>query len=286
VESSFDDIPPIYKDEKNQVMLYQGNALDILCRIPSGIVDLIFADPPYFLSNGGITCQSGKMVSVNKGKWDTGKNIQQVHEFNLKWLSECRRILQPNGSIFVSGTSHNIYSVGYAMQYLGMKILNDIIWYKINPPPNLSCRYFVHSTETIIWAKPSADSRHTFNYEKMRAIGDPVKGKQMHSLWRIPPPKQWEKRYGKHPTQKPEALLERVILAASNKGDLVLDPFSGSGTTGVVALRLGRRFIGIELEPSYNEIAIRRLQDETNSTQTKLAFSSTTDSLHNMENLE
>jgi len=202
------------------------------------------------------------MVSVNKGKWDRAIPIEDVHSFNLRWLTECRRVLKPNGTIFVSGTSHNIYSVGFAMQTLGYKILNDIAWYKVNPSPNLSCRYFVHSTETILWARLSPRARHTFNYEDMKAEGDPVPGKQMHSLWRIQPPTRREKRYGKHPTQKPEALLERIIRAASNPGDVVLDPFNGSGTTGVVAARLGRAYVGFDIERDFLALSTKRIQDE------------------------
>ncbi len=221
-------------------------------------MDLIFVDPPYFLSNDGITCQSGKMVSVNKGKWDQASTPQQMHDFNLVWLEQCQRILKPNGTIWITGTLHNIYSVGFALQTLGYKILNDIAWYKINPPPNLSCRYFTHGTETILWAKRDAKARHLFHYEQMKADNN---NKQMQSLWKILPPKNHEKKYGKHPTQKPEALLERILTASSNPGDLVLDPFCGSGTTGVVCTRLGRHFVGLELEKAYLEIAVQRLTD-------------------------
>ena len=253
---------PFYQQNGSGVRLYLGDALDLLNRCRAEVFDLIFADPPYFLSNGGITCHSGKMVSVNKGKWDRAENIEEIHAFNFRWLEACKRVLKPDGAIWVSGTSHNIYSVGFAMQQLGYKILNDIAWYKLNPPPNLSCRYFVHATETILWARKNSRSKHKFNYDLMRTIGDPTPGKQMHSLWRIPPPTPQEKRYGKHPTQKPEALLERIILASTDPGDLVLDPFCGSGTTGVACVRHGRRFIGFELDKEYATIARQRLEDE------------------------
>ena len=143
---------PVYDDPKHHIRLYQGDCLELLALIPESTVDLIFADPPYFLSNGGITCHAGRMVSVNKGDWDKSKGPDANHEFNRAWLAACQRVLKPNGSIWVSGTAHVIHSVGFAMQQLGFKLLNDISWVKPNPPPNLSCRYFTHATETIIWA--------------------------------------------------------------------------------------------------------------------------------------
>jgi site-specific DNA-methyltransferase (adenine-specific) len=260
---------PVFVDESHAIRLYQGDALELLCRARAGIFDLIFADPPYFLSNDGITCQAGKMVSVNKGAWDKASTFEDMHAFNLKWLGECRRLLKPNGTIWITGTAHNIYSVGYALQTLGYKVLNDIAWYKVNPPPNLSCRYFTHATETILWAKLSSKARHTFHYEDMKREN---KGKQMQSLWYIKPPTMREKRYGKHPTQKPEALLERILNAASNLGDLVLDPFCGSGTTGVVCARLGRRFIGFELDGKYLQVAVRRIEDEISAKRERFNF--------------
>lgn len=249
---------PYFWNKKHAVKLFKGDCLEILKRVPSDCVDLIFADPPYFLSNGGITCHAGKMVSVNKGKWDVSKGVEEDHQFNLCWLSECQRILKPNGTIWVSGTSHIIYSVGFAMNQLDFKILNDIVWYKKNAPPNLSCRYFTHSTEIIIWAAKNKKSKHLFNYQLMKEIN---KGKQMRNVWEIPPPLQTEKKYGKHPTQKPVSLLERIILASSKKGDLVVDPFCGSGTTGVAAVRLGRKFAGIEIDEDYLKIAVKRIKD-------------------------
>lgn len=263
---------PVFTEKAHGIRLYLGDAMELLKRARSGLFDLIFADPPYFLSNDGITCQSGKMVSVNKGIWDRAETFEEVHAFNVAWLRECRRLLKPNGTIWVSGTSHNIHSVGFAMQTLGYKILNDIAWYKVNPPPNLACRYFTHATETILWAKRDAKAKHTFNYEEMKRLGDPTPGKQMQSLWRILPPSAREKRYGKHPTQKPEALLQRILLAASGSGDLVLDPFSGSGTTGVVCARLGRRFVGFEVDEDYIHVAVKRICDEISGDQATLTF--------------
>ena len=248
-----------FEDEAHTIRLYQGDALALLRQSDSESFDLIFADPPYFLSNGGVTCQSGRMVSVNKGQWDKAPPLDVIHEFNLQWLRECRRLLKPNGTLWVSGTAHNIYSVGFAMQTLGYKILNDIAWFKMNPPPNLACRYFTHATETILWARREEKARHLFNYQEMKQDNS---GKQMQSLWSITPPKAHEKRYGKHPTQKPEALLSRIIRASSNPHDLVLDPFCGSGTTGVVCARLQRRFMGFEVDGNYLKLAAQRIIDE------------------------
>ncbi len=258
-----DAAPELYFDgPEHGVRLYRGDTMELLRQTRSEQVDLIFADPPYFLSNGGITCQSGRRVSVNKGMWDRAETFEEVHAFNVAWLRECRRVLKPNGAIWVSGTLHNIYSVGFAMQTLGYKILNDIVWYKVTPPPNLSCRYFTHATETLLWARRDAKGRHTFNYEEMKRLDDPAPDRQMQSLWRILPPGAREKRYGKHPTQKPEALLTRIILASSNPGDLVLDPFAGSGTSAVACARLGRRFVGFEEDAANLQVACKRICDE------------------------
>lgn len=266
------DVPePFFEDASHGLRLYRGDALELLKRAKDEHFDLIFADPPYFLSNNGITCHAGKMVSVNKGVWDKAATFEEIHEFNKMWLGECRRLLKPNGAIWVTGTAHNIYSVGFALQTLGFKVLNDIAWYKVNPPPNLSCRYFTHATETILWARRSPKGGHTFNYKEMkRENGD----RQMKSLWQIKPPAKFEKRYGKHPTQKPEALLDRILRASTNPHDLVLDPFCGSGTTGAVCARLGRRFVGFELDETYLEVAASRVTDEIDARerQTTLSF--------------
>jgi site-specific DNA-methyltransferase (adenine-specific) len=250
---------PVFDDPRHHIRLYQGDSLELLALLPESSVDLIFADPPYFLSNGGITCHAGKMVSVNKGAWDKSQGPAANHEFNRSWLAACQRILKPNGSLWVSGTAHVIHSVGFAMQQLGFKLLNDISWVKPNPPPNLSCRYFTHATETIIWAARDKKSRHTFNYKLMKETN---RGKQMKSVWEIKPPETWEKRFGKHPTQKPLALLERILLASSHEGDLVLDPFSGSGTTALAALRLRREAIALELSYEYLALTLQRLTQD------------------------
>ena len=252
-------LKPVFHDPKHHLKIYQGDCLEVLAAIPADCIDLIFADPPYFLSNGGITCRAGKMVSVNKGKWDKSKGPDLDHEFNRDWLAACQRVLKPNGSIWVSGTSHVIHSVGFAMQQLGFKLLNDISWVKPNPPPNLSCRYFTHATETIIWAAKNSKSRHTFNYKLMR---EHAGGKQMKSVWQIPAPDRAEKRFGKHPTQKPVALLERIIQAASNPADLVLDPFMGSAMTAIAALRYGRAVVGIEFDIEFAWLGTRRVVGE------------------------
>ncbi len=248
-----------FRDDKHHLRLYHGDCLEILAALPENSIDLVFADPPYFLSNGGITCHAGKMVSVHKGDWDKSQGPEANHAFNRQWLKLCQRVLKPNGSIWVSGTAHVIHSVGFAMQQLGFKLLNDISWVKPNPPPNLSCRYFTHATETIIWAAKNAKSRHTFNYKEMKLVNH---NKQMKSVWTdIAPPETWEKKFGKHPTQKPVSLLERIILASTNPGDLVLDPFSGSGTTALAAMRTKRVFRGIEIDKKWIHISKQRLQE-------------------------
>ena len=253
-------ITPYYEDEN--AVLFQGDNLEIMGEMEEESVDLIFADPPYFLSNDGFSCSGGKQVSVNKGEWDRDAGIEERHAFNRAWLAACRRVLTLNGTIFISGTYHNIYSIGMALEQEGYKILNNITWEKRNPPPNLSCRYFVHSTETILWArKDEKKAKHYFNYDLMREIND---GKQMKDVWTGALTQQREKKFGKHPTQKPEYLLERIILAASQEGDVVLDPFVGSGTTSVVAKKLHRRSIGIDLESEFLDIAVRRLEAVNN----------------------
>lgn len=247
-----------YDDQEHSIKLLQGDSIATLNAARENSVDMIFADPPYFLSNGGITCHAGRMVSVNKGKWDKSKGIEENHNFNIGWLKACQKVLKPNGTIWVSGTTHIIYSIGFAMQELGFKILNDIVWYKRNAPPNLSCRYFTHSTEIVLWAAKNEKSKHYFDYKLMKELNQ---GKQMRNLWEIPSPRPAEKKFGKHPTQKPVELLKRIILASTKKGDLVLDPFTGSSTTGVAAVLLNRKFIGIDSEKKYLDLSIKRLEE-------------------------
>ncbi|MBX7244647.1 MAG: site-specific DNA-methyltransferase [Candidatus Sumerlaeaceae bacterium] len=251
-----------YRDEAAGIFLYHGNCLELLdaiaAKYPGGRFDCIFADPPYFLSNGGITCHAGRMVRVDKGHWDKSRGAELNHEFNLEWLRRCQRVLKPNGTIWVSGTHHVIFSIGYAMQQLGFKILNDIAWEKPNPPPNLSCRYFTHSTETVLWAARDEKSKHLFNYQEMRKIT----GKQMKTVWRMTSPGNAEKTFGKHPTQKPVALVERCILASTKEGDLVLDPFLGGGTTAVACVKTGRRAVAVDLDREYLILTRKRVTAE------------------------
>lgn len=247
---------PTHFFNKEGIVLHNGDCLQVMSEFDEKSIDMIFADPPYNLSNGGITCHAGRMVSVNKGDWDKSNGHDADYEFHKKWLSECQRILTANGTIWVSGTHHVIYRVGFAMMELGYKILNEISWFKPNAAPNLSCRYFTHSHETLIWAAKNNKSKHQFNYQTMKAENG---GKQMRSVWTIPTPKPAEKIFGKHPTQKPLALLDRIIRAASEPGDIVLDPFIGSGTTAVAAKPLGRKCIGIEQSQDYLSVAVQRL---------------------------
>ena len=230
--------------------------------------DMIFADPPYFLSNGGISVQSGKQVSVNKGDWDKSQGFEKDNDFNRQWLSLCREKLSDNGTIWVSGTFHNIFSVAQSMTELGYKILNCITWQKNNPPPNLSCRYFTHSTEFILWAKKSAKAKHYFNYELMKEING---GSQMRDVWTLPAIAKWEKSCGKHPTQKPLPLLSRIILASTKENDWILDPFSGSGTTGIASTILGRRYLGLEQETEFLEMSKSR-REELNDIKIKYDY--------------
>ncbi len=254
---------PYYKREGFE--LYLANCIELMDQMPEKSVDLIFADPPYNLSNGGFTCHAGKRVSVNKGSWDVSKGVEEDFKFHLRWIKSCRRILKDDGTIWISGTYHSIYACGHALQLLGYQILNDICWYKPNAPPNLSGRYFTASHETLIWAKKTKKAKHKFNYKLMKNGNwpeDPLKktGKQMRSVWSIPTPKPIEKKHGKHPTQKPLNLLKRIILASSEEGDVVLDPFTGSSTTGIAAFLHNRKFIGIDTEEEYLKLSIKRLE--------------------------
>lgn len=238
----------------------------LLKDLPDACIDMIFADPPYFLSNGGISIQAGKMVSVNKGDWDKSGGFETDLAFFDSWIEEARRVLKPDGSIWISGTYHSIYLCGYTLAKHGYKILNDISWYKPNAAPNLSGRYFAAAHETLLWAAPSKKSRHTFNYDLMRNGDWPqdkmkVPNKQMRSVWSINTPQKWEKKHGKHPTQKPYTLLERIVLSSTNEGDLVLDPFTGSSTTGIAAHKHGRKFVGFDMEKDYLDLSIKRFHD-------------------------
>lgn len=257
--------PPslVFNDAKHHIQLYRANCLSFMDALhaqhgDAGCFDVIFADPPYFLSNGGITCHAGRMVKVDKGDWDKSRGVELNHEFTYEWLARCQKLLKPNGTIWVTGTQHIIFSAGYAMQQLGYKVLNVISWEKPNPPPNLSCRYFTHSTETVIWAAKSAKSRHVFNYKLMRETN---RGKQMKSVWRIKAPGKDEKTFGKHPAQKPVELVERCLLASSHEGHSVFDPFIGIGTTAVAAARLGRACVGVDQDRKWLLHGADRVQE-------------------------
>lgn len=254
----FEELNPCFCS--NNAALYLSDTFVALEKMLPEKIDMIFADPPYFLSNGGITCSAGKVVSVNKGEWDKIENVEEKHNFNRRWIKMCRRVLKPNGTIWISGTMHNIYSVGLALEQEGFKIINNITWQKTNPPPNMACRCFTHSTETILWAQKSdRKSRHYFNYELMKEING---GKQMKDVWSgaLTPPS--EKQFGKHPTQKPVYLLERILLASTKENDVVLDPFCGSSTTGVACKHLKRNYIGIDNNIEYIHLSIERLKNE------------------------
>ena len=238
--------------------------MQVIEQLPDNSLDAIFADPPYFLSNGGISVQSGKQVCVDKGDWDKGGTPEHIYQFNKQWLSLCRPKLKDNGTIWISGTHHNIFVVQRCLQELGYKILNIITWQKSDPPPNLSCRYFNFSTELVIWARKHEKKPHKFNYETMKQLNG---GSQMTDVWRIPAVGMWEKTCGKHPTQKALRLLYRIVLASTNEGDTILDPFAGSSTTGIAANLLGRKFIGIEQDKSFIELSQRRRELLENPTE-------------------
>lgn len=253
----FESLKPFYFDSSSAV--YLSDTFEALQNMHEECVDMIFADPPYFLSNDGISCSGGKAVSVNKGEWDKIGTFEEKHEFNRQWIRLCRRVLKPNGTIWISGTMHNIYSVGAALEQENFKIINNITWQKTNPPPNLACRCFTHSTETILWAqKNDADARHYFNYKLMKELNG---GKQMKDVWSGALTPAVEKRFGKHPTQKPLYLLEQIILASTHENDIVLDPFCGSSTTGVACKKLGRNFIGIDNNEEYINLSVKRLMN-------------------------
>ena len=247
---------PFFISSSSAYTLYQGASQEIIPQL-SGAFDMIFADPPYFLSNGGFSVQSGKPVSVNKGEWDVSKGLYGDYVFNYEWLKVCRDKLTEGGTIWVCGTFHNIFSVANTLNELGFRILNAITWQKTNPPPNLSCRFFKHSTEIVIWARRSKNVPHYFNYDLMHKIAG---NKQMTDVWRLPAIAPWEKSCGKHPTQKPLSLVVRALLASTKKGNRILDPFTGSSTTGIAANLIGRSFVGIDTEKEFLEISRKRFE--------------------------
>ena len=247
-------LKPYYKSTDKKFCLLKGDTMQLLPQINHKF-DMVFADPPYFLSNNGLSIQSGKIVSVNKGKWDKSLGNEHINKFNRQWLSLVRENMKEDATIWISGTMHNIFSVGQILTELDFKILNIITWQKSNPPPNFSCRYFTHSTEQIIWARKNEKTPHYFNYELMKQInGD----KQMKDVWKLPAIAPWEKSCTKHPTQKPLSVLTRLILASTKPNAWILDPFTGSSTTGIASNLSNRRFLGIDQEEEYLEISKNR----------------------------
>jgi len=264
ISGQISQIKPYYHSDN--AIIYNNDCLEILSNIPENTIDMIFADPPYMLSNNGFTCQNGKMATVNKGKWDKSSGFEEDSIFHNAWIAACRRVLKPEGTIWISGTYHSIYQCGYLLQKNNFHILNDIAWFKPNASPNLSCRFFTASHETLLWAKKDKKAKHTFNYEAMKNGHFPEdklkkEASQMRSVWSIPSPSRTEKELGKHPTQKPISLLKRIILASTKPDDIILDPFNGSGTTGSACLNIGERyFIGIEIEKEYCKLSAKNLK--------------------------
>jgi site-specific DNA-methyltransferase (adenine-specific) len=237
---------PYYK-QKN-IRLYLGDSLKILPAMPANTFDMIFADPPYHLSNDGFSIHANKKISVNKGEWDKSQGFKKDYEFHESWIKACQRVLKPNGTIWITGTHHSIYKCGFALQRLGFHIINEISWHKPRAKGNLSGRSFKADHETVLWAKKSKSAKHTYHNQKLGTV------------WSIAAASKEEKKLKRHPTQKPLALLKQIILSSTNKGDLILDPFTGSSTTGVAALSLGRKFIGIDREKQYLDLSIMRIE--------------------------
>ena len=256
-------IKPYFKSKDKNFYLLQGDTVKLMPEINHKF-DMVFADPPYFLSNNGLTIQSGKIVSVNKGKWDKPKDYGFINDFNRKWLKEVREIMKDNATIWISGTVHNIFSIGQILTELDFKILNIVTWQKTNPPPNFSCRYFTHSTEQIIWARKSKKVPHYYNYTLMKQLNG---NKQMKDVWKLPAIAKWEKSCQKHPTQKPLSVLTRIIMASTKPKAWILDPFTGSSTTGIAANLANRRFLGIDQEKEFLEISkCRKMEIENQET--------------------
>ena len=249
-----------YQSTDKNFSLYKGDSLQILSQI-SNQFDMIFADPPYFLSNGGKKIQGRRMVSVNKGEWDKKKSSDDIDKFNQEWINQCKPLLKDNGTIWVCGTYHNIFSVEKCLRNAGFRIINIITWQKSDPTPTWGNLHFNFSSEYIIWAKKTPMANHYFNYELMKQLNG---GKLMPDVWKLPTVGLWEKTCGKHPTQKPLRLLYRIILASTKVGDIILDPFAGSSTTGIAANLLGRKFIGIEQDEDFLLLGKKRKMDIEN----------------------
>lgn len=241
--------------------LILGDSIKVLKKLNEKSIDMIFADPPYKLSNDGITCKSGKMASVNKGDWDKSLGFQNDNKFNKKWLKACDRVLKDDGTMWISGTYHIIHSIAFILLEMGYYIINEVVWYKPNAAPNMGCRCFTASQETLLWVKKNKHVKHTFNYSLMKELNG---GKQMRTIWEIPTTPKREKQFGYHPTQKPKELLYRCIISSTNEGDSILDPFCGSGTTGVVAIENNRSFIGIDNDKEYLELTNKRIKQIIN----------------------
>jgi modification methylase len=271
---------------KNKII--NGDSLEELKKIPSETFDLIFADPPYNLQlKNELSRPDRSKVNAVNDKWDKFESFKSYDEFTIDWLTECKRILKKNGSIWIIGSYHNIFRVGYIVQDLGFWILNDVIWNKNNPMPNFRGTRFTNAHETLIWASKNEKSKYTFNYQSLKCLNDDL---QMRSTWNLPicSGKERLKSNGVkiHSTQKPESLLHRIVLASSNKNDFILDPFLGSGTTAVVSKKLGRNYFGIEKEKNYFDAANKRLKNtkiieneyldtlENNRTKPRIPFGS------------
>lgn len=248
-----------YQTINKDFILLCGDSAAMCGGLSENLADAIFADPPYFLSNNfRIRTSNGHIRDFDKGEWDRVRTPQEVHKFNSKWIAACRRVLKPNGTIWVSGTYHNIFDVAVCLQEQGFKILNIVVWQKSDPPTTFTQLRFNFSAEYIIWARREDKVPHYFNYDLMKIQNG---GIHMPDVWKIPATGLWEKTCGKHPTQKPLRLLYRIILACTYEGDTILDPFAGSCTTGIAANLLGRKFIGIDQSEEYLQIGQRRRQE-------------------------
>ena len=251
-----------FQSNDHQFELFQGDATECLKNMSTQF-DMIFADPPYFLSRGYSSKINGEWKSFEKGEWDRVTSFDNINEFNRRWLLACRNVLKDDGTIWVSGTYHNIFSVATCLVELGFKVLNIIVWQKSEAKPTLSRNYFNFTTEYLVWARKSEKVPHFFNCDLMEQING---GARMGDVWRIPFVASWEMKQGKHPTQKPLRLLYRIILSSTREGETILDPFAGSCTTGIAANLLGRKFIGIDQSKEFLDYAIKRkheIEDES-----------------------
>lgn len=238
-------------------IVYRADCVEFMRLVPPGCVDMVFADPPYRLSSGGVTVRGGRLAPVDKGEWDRPRGLREDYAFDLRWLRGVRRILKPDGTVWITGTHHNVFSVGFALLRLGFRIIQTIVWEKPDPPPNALHTAFTHAHELLVWASRSRSSRYTFNHGVFEGSG--ASSSPLTSVWRIPSAPPAERLCGYHPTQKPLRLVRRTILASTREKELVFDPFCGSGTTAVAARELGRAFVGTELEEEFCTLAARRI---------------------------